>query len=47
MFVPLSQLHDLCQTIAEFTPLYGLNTLVHAPLTGEAPGVSVVANVLV
>jgi ABC-2 type transport system permease protein len=23
------------QTIAKVTPLYGLNTLVHAPLTGE------------
>jgi ABC-2 type transport system permease protein len=47
LFVPLSQLPALFQTIAQFTPLYGLNTLVHAPLTGDAPGVSAVLNVLV
>jgi ABC-2 type transport system permease protein len=32
LFIPLSQFPHLLQTIAEFTPLYGLNGLVHAPL---------------
>jgi ABC-2 type transport system permease protein len=35
LFIPLSQMSQTFQTIAKFSPLYGLNTLVHAPLTGE------------
>jgi ABC-2 type transport system permease protein len=35
LFVPLSQFPHLLQTIAEYTPLYGLNQLVHAPLSGK------------
>ncbi|MEP7036239.1 MAG: ABC transporter permease [Dermatophilaceae bacterium] len=35
LFIPLSQMSHTFQTIAKFSPLYGLNTLVHAPLTGE------------
>jgi ABC-2 type transport system permease protein len=34
LFIPLSQWPHVLQTIAEFTPLYGLNYLVHAPLLG-------------
>ena len=34
LFIPLSQFPHVLQTIAEFTPLYGLNQLVHAPLLG-------------
>jgi hypothetical protein len=30
----LSQFSHPLQTIAAFTPLYGLNQLVHAPLVG-------------
>ena len=34
LFVPLSQFPQTVQDIAKFTPLYGLNQLVHAPLLG-------------
>jgi ABC-2 type transport system permease protein len=44
VFVPLSQFSKLFRTIAEFTPLYGLNQLVHAPLTGGAPHAAWVIN---
>ncbi len=47
LFIPLSQFSHALQAIAKFTPLYGLNQLVHAPLTGETPSVASVANVLV
>jgi ABC-2 type transport system permease protein len=47
LFVPLSQFPSLLQTLAAFTPLYGLNELVHAPLTGDAVTVGSVANVVV
>jgi ABC-2 type transport system permease protein len=47
LFIPLSQFPDVLQTIAKFTPLYGLNELVHAPLTGNGILISWVANVLV
>ena len=32
LFIPLSQFSDTWRTIAEFTPLWGLNGLVHAAL---------------
>jgi ABC-2 type transport system permease protein len=35
LFIPLSQFPHVLQTLAEYTPLYGLNYLVHAPLLGE------------
>jgi ABC-2 type transport system permease protein len=34
LFVPLSQFPQAVQDVAKFTPLYGLNELVHAPLLG-------------
>jgi ABC-2 type transport system permease protein len=34
LFIPLSQFPHILQDIAEYTPLYGLNQLVHAPLHG-------------
>ncbi|MGI8414047.1 MAG: ABC transporter permease [Solirubrobacteraceae bacterium] len=46
LFIPLSQTSHVFQSIAKFTPLYGLNQLVHAPLLGHAPGVAAVVNVL-
>ena len=46
LFIPLDQMGELFQDIAVYTPLYGLNELVHAPLTGEAPTVTDVVNVL-
>ena len=47
LFVPLDQLGSTFQTIATYTPMYGLNQIVHAPLTGDAPGTAAVVNVLV
>jgi ABC-2 type transport system permease protein len=47
LFIPLSQFPHVLQTIAKFTPLYGLNELVHAPLTGTGIELSWVVNVLV
>ncbi|HEV7171905.1 ABC transporter permease [Pedococcus sp.] len=47
LFVPLDQLGSTFQTIATYTPMYGLNQIVHAPLTGTAPGTAAVVNVLV
>ncbi len=35
LFIPLSQFPHALQTLAEYTPLYGLNGLVHAPLRGQ------------
>ncbi len=35
LFIPLSQYPHVLQTLAKFTPLYGLNQLVHAPLLGQ------------
>ena len=46
LFIPLDQMGELFQDIAVYTPLYGLNELVHAPLTGQAPTVTDVVNVL-
>ena len=34
LFYPLNQFPHVLQVIAKFTPLYGLNELVHAPLLG-------------
>jgi ABC-2 type transport system permease protein len=36
LFIPLSTYPHLLQALARFTPLYGLNQLVHVPLTGGA-----------
>lgn len=36
LFIPLSQFPSAVQTVAKFTPLYGLNQLVHAPLLGSS-----------
>jgi ABC-2 type transport system permease protein len=47
VFVPLNQFPKLFQQIAEFTPLYGLNYLVHAPFLGEGVHVAWVANAVI
>jgi ABC-2 type transport system permease protein len=36
LFVPLDVLGEPFRTLAKFTPMYGLNQLVHAPLMHEA-----------
>ena len=35
LFIPLDQFGEAFRTIATFTPMYGLNQLVHAPLVHE------------
>jgi ABC-2 type transport system permease protein len=47
LFIPLSQFPHLLQTIAEFTPLYGLNQLVHAPLLGGGIHLAWAANAVI
>jgi ABC-2 type transport system permease protein len=47
LFTPLSQFPRLFRTIAQFTPLYGLNQLVHAPLLGGSVHVAWVANAVI
>ena len=44
LFVPLSQFPQAFQPVAKFTPLYGLNQLVHAPLLGGSVHVAWVVN---
>jgi ABC-2 type transport system permease protein len=47
MFYPLNQLPQTVQDIAKYTPLYGLNQLVHAPLLGGGVDWTWVVNVVV
>ncbi len=47
LFTPLNQFPHLFQTIAKFTPLYGLNQLVHAPFLGEGIQLAWVANAVI
>ncbi len=44
LFIPLSQYPHVLQTIAHYTPLYGLNQLVHAPLLNQGVQLSWVLN---
>lgn len=44
VFIPLSQYPHILQDLAEYTPLYGLNQLVHAPLLGGSVHMAWVAN---
>ena len=46
LFVPLDP-GSVMESIAHFTPMYGLNQLVHAPLTGDRVQPTWVLNVLV
>jgi ABC-2 type transport system permease protein len=47
LFEPLSQFPHLFRTIAQFTPLYGLNQLVHVPFFGGGAHLAWVANTVV
>jgi ABC-2 type transport system permease protein len=47
LFLPLDQMGSTFRAIAHVTPMYGLNQVVHAPLTGDAPGWAAVVNVAV
>ncbi|MHB1737885.1 MAG: ABC transporter permease [Actinomycetes bacterium] len=44
LFIPLSQFSPALQTMATFTPLFGLNQIVHYPLVGGAFGWDWVVN---
>ncbi len=46
LFIPLSQFSPALRTMAAFTPLYGLNQLVHYPLVGGALEWSWVLNLI-
>jgi ABC-2 type transport system permease protein len=47
VFIPLSQFSPTLRTVAQFTPLYGLNQLVHLPLVGGSLQWSWVLNLVV
>lgn len=47
LFIPLNQFPHELQTLAQYTPLYGLNQLVHAPLHGGSVHAAWVANAVV
>lgn len=47
LFIPLSQFPHTIRVIAEYTPLYGLNQLVHAPLLGGGVQAAWVANAVI
>jgi len=47
LFYPLRQFPHVLQVIAKFTPLYGLNQLVHAPLLGGGVRLAWVANAVI
>ena len=36
LFYPLNSMPDFMQTIARFTPVYGIGELARSPLTGES-----------
>ncbi len=46
LFIPVSQYAHTVQEIAKWTPLYGLNELVHTPLLGNGVDWTWVVNVL-
>jgi ABC-2 type transport system permease protein len=46
LFIPVSQYAQVVQDIAKWTPLYGLNQLVHTPLLGNGVDWTWVVNVL-
>lgn len=46
LFIPLSQMSNGFRDVAQFTPMYGLNQLVHAPLTGDAVHLAWVVNLV-
>lgn len=47
VFIPLSQFSPTLQTLAQYTPLYGLSQIVHYPLTGGTLHVTWVVNLIV
>lgn len=46
LFVPLEVLPHIMQTIAKYTPVYGIGEIARAPLTGDTVTLGAVANVV-
>jgi ABC-2 type transport system permease protein len=46
LFTPLNQFPDVIQTIAKFTPVYGLGEIARAPLTGAGFDAWAVVNIV-
>ncbi|KQQ03754.1 MULTISPECIES: ABC transporter permease [unclassified Rathayibacter] len=47
LFYPVSSMPDFMQTIASFTPVYGIAELARAPLTGEGFDLAALINAIV
>ena len=47
LFIPVSQYAHAVQEIAKWTPLYGLNQLVHAPMLNQGVHLAWVANAVI
>ncbi|MCK9919864.1 MULTISPECIES: ABC transporter permease [Microbacterium] len=47
LFYPLSSMPDFLQTIAKFTPVYGISQIARAPLTGDAFDLGALVNAIV
>jgi ABC-2 type transport system permease protein len=47
LFTPLSQFPHVVRTIAQYTPLYGLNQLVHLPMLGGSIHLAWIANAVI
>ncbi len=47
LFYPLSSMPDFMQTIAKFTPVYGIGELARSPLTGESFDIMWLVNALI
>jgi ABC-2 type transport system permease protein len=47
LFYPVSGMPDFMQTIASFTPVYGISELARAPLTGDGFDLAALVNALV
>lgn len=47
LFIPVSQFSSTVQDVAKFTPLYGLNQLVHAPLLNQGVDWTWAVNVVI
>ncbi|WP_235559008.1 ABC transporter permease, partial [Microbacterium sp. Leaf351] len=46
LFYPLSSMPDFLQTIAKFTPVYGISQIARAPLTGDAFDLGALVNAI-
>jgi ABC-2 type transport system permease protein len=47
IFVPLDQLSDTLQTLASYTPAYGVGVLARAALLGESVDIGAIVNIVV